>query len=55
MNFSLPVGTFLIVFLIRGGFMQGTRLERKAVCLPDKFYTLQLTINIKFLKEDYYV
>jgi hypothetical protein len=35
--------------------MYGTRLETKAVCLADKFCTFRLTINIKFLKEDYYV
>jgi len=35
--------------------MQGTKLEMKAVLLANKFYTFQLTINIKFLKEDYYV
>ncbi len=35
--------------------MQGTRLEMKAVCFANKFCTYRLTINIKLLKEDYYV
>ncbi len=35
--------------------MQGTKPGNGAMCLADKFYTFRLTINIKFIKEDYYV